>query len=101
MKWIKRTHLTTLKTIDNMETKLSDITYWFFEIAIVYFYEKIILNFLTGVVYFLNVLMYLPIFIIFLFPSLFVELVIYSRKTRVEKPRRTNEVEYDLINKGK
>jgi hypothetical protein len=101
MRWFKRTHLTTLKTIDNMETKVSYGVYWFFEVAMIYFYNKVILNIINVLVNIMNFIVYLPLFIIFLFPSLAVELFLYSKKTRVTPIKRTNEEHFDLINKGK
>jgi len=100
MRWIKRTHLTTLRTLDKMETKISEYVHWFFNIFLVEVYEKIIINMLNWSVIALNILVYIPLFIIFIIPSISVELFLYSKKTPIPKVRN-DERQFDLINKGK
>lgn len=102
MKWIKRTHLTAMNTLDKFENLMSNIVHWIFNIAMIYVYENILLKIITCVVYILNFIFYTPLFMLFLPFSIAVELFLYTQKTKIKSKSKVQKEEekLDLINKS-
>ena len=89
-KWIKRSNATTKRTLDLLEYKYSDFIFYFFNTIMVYIYSKIILNMCNYFIMVIEVLLYVPLFILFIFPSIFVEIFEYTSRSKIETKPKVN-----------
>jgi len=89
-KWIKRSNATTKRTLDLLEYKYSDFIFYFFNTIILFVYDKIILNMCNYFIMFIEVLLYVPLFILFIIPSIFVEIFEYTSRSKIDDTPKIN-----------
>jgi len=83
LKWIMRANSATKKVLDILEYKFSDLTYWTFNIMLKWVYDKIIVKMLNFTIMMVEILLYIPLYIIFILPSMLVELFEFTKNVKI------------------
>ncbi len=98
-RWIIRSHKTTVRTLDTLEFKYSTLIYWIFNKQFVKFYDKILTPFLGYCIFIIEVILYVPLYLIFILPSIAFGLFKYTSNTQILKQVKVQKNNMDKINK--
>ena len=85
MKWIKRTHLTAVKLLDNLETKFGNFINWGCGKLEKYLYDFLFLRSMYVLIILFQILLYIPLFILLIPFSVAVNIFEYTKNTKIPK----------------